>query len=703
MAAPSLAAEALAQTPAAAAAATGLRLASPLRILNGLLFLVWLIALVSWLVIESRRYDVLAETQYQQQVLKAQELVQRSQEETVAIANLLRRNRLVIEALLVADHNTLLDAMLPMLDLPLVQFLAVYNPKGEITAQAHTPAVFGRPDELQSWLMSLDDKTRTDSRVAQVGKRLYLLSAGRVEDLNGLGGYMVAGTLIEQAFAEKLALATSAQVELKIGDLVLRSNPKPSASASRMERRAISLPPYLAKSGLTLNLIDDQAELRSSQRNSMLVGVVSMLVAGLFMLTVAFISSRAMAASNRKLLSALAQAQDARNEALEAKGRADEASRAKSEMLDRQEVQRQRLDLLVRCSNVGSFEWDALTNTSHYSGRLKEMLGYEQDAKTHNWNFKDMVHPDDWPVMGVRFVDLLKVQTAPGVVTKIESCDFRMLKQDRQPVWVHADAIAVAGLSGNTHQFIASFVDLTVLMSAEEDTRAALRRQQELNELRSRFVAMTSHEFRTPLATILSSGQLLKYYGERLPEDEKGEIISNIESGVQRMTQMLDKVLKISKAEAGMLEFNPQPIDLRSLCENLVEDARTQCPDSTCQLKTRFDFGRAEGLFDEKLLWHILQNLLSNALKYSPAGGVVRFEVMRQAGRMVFVVADQGIGIPEGEIADLFESFQRASNVGDIPGTGLGLAIVKHSVELHGGEIEVTSQAGQGATFTVRI
>jgi signal transduction histidine kinase len=118
---------------------------------------------------------------------------------------------------------------------------------------------------------------------------------------------------------------------------------------------------------------------------------------------------------------------------------------------------------------------------------------------------------------------------------------------------------------------------------------------------------------------------------------------------------------------------------------------------------TDLRFDASEGLYDEKLLRHVFENLLTNAIKYSPDGGEVRFEARRENGRMLFAVTDQGIGIPPEEQADLFESFHRASNVGDIPGTGLGLAIVKNSVERHGGEIQVASRPGEGTCFTVRI
>jgi signal transduction histidine kinase len=214
---------------------------------------------------------------------------------------------------------------------------------------------------------------------------------------------------------------------------------------------------------------------------------------------------------------------------------------------------------------------------------------------------------------------------------------------------------------------------------------------------------MTSHEFRTPLATILSSAELLKYYGDQLPPEEKLEVLQTIENGVHRMTRMLDRVLLLGKAEAQMLEFAPRALDLIALCKSMVDDVRVQLPDSRCSVVTQFTPPSRSRLYDEKLLRHIFGNLLSNAIKYSPNGGQVTFTVQPEGEKMLMTVSDEGIGVPADELAHLFESFHRASNVGDIQGTGLGLAIVKNSVNLHGGTITVRSVAGQGTTFTVLL
>ena len=252
-----------------------------------------------------------------------------------------------------------------------------------------------------------------------------------------------------------------------------------------------------------------------------------------------------------------------------------------------------------------------------------------------------------------------------------------------------------------------TMLDITGRRKAEEDMRTALSREVELNALRSRFVAMTSHEFRTPLATILSSAELLRHYADRLSPEDRLETLEGIEQSVQRMTRMLERVLLIGRSDADMLEFAPTSVNLDRLCRALMSEAMAQQPPNAPQIVYRFNLAQPVGRFDEKLLRHVFSNLLSNALKYSPQGEPVQFTVSEADGHVVFEVIDQGIGIPAEEIGHLFKSFHRASNVGNIPGTGLGLSIVKKSVELHGGTIEVRSQTGHepghGTCFTVRL
>lgn len=280
--------------------------------------------------------------------------------------------------------------------------------------------------------------------------------------------------------------------------------------------------------------------------------------------------------------------------------------------------------------------------------------------------------------------------------------EIQMRRLDGQLIWVSLSGQAVSprDLSQGT---VWTVLDITERKRAEEDIRVALVQQRELNDLRSRFVAMTSHEFRTPLATILSSAELLRFYGDRMDAEERQDIIQSIESSVQRMTLMLDRVLVLGKAEAQMLEFTPQALNVCDMLHELVRETVGQAPESSCTVLTDFPPGMDPGLFDDKLLRHVFGNLLSNAIKYSPGGGTVRLAIRTGPTHVEFTVSDQGIGIPRAELDHVFSSFHRASNVGNIKGTGLGLAIVKNAVELHGGTIAVSSEPGAGTCFTVRL
>jgi PAS domain S-box-containing protein len=327
--------------------------------------------------------------------------------------------------------------------------------------------------------------------------------------------------------------------------------------------------------------------------------------------------------------------------------------------------------------------------------KFAQMLGYPRQVLIGQPS--DHLHPDDesWQRFGVE-------ARASLIATGSYVCEKQLKRRNGELFWVEMGGSCLRPNDPDSG-VIWTFLDITERKKSESEIREALEQQKALNELRSRFVAMTSHEFRTPLAAILSAEELLRHYGDRLPQTERVEVLDSIASGVQRMSRMMDRVLLLGKADAGMLDFTPERVELLPLCRQFIDEARAQQPESRSEVVTEFGEGVGEGVYDEKLLRHIFSNLLSNALKYSPGGGQVGFKVRREGQSTVFEVADQGIGIPPDEISHLFESFHRASNVGAIQGTGLGLAIVKNAVQMHGGGIEVASALGQGTTFTVTL
>ncbi|MBW4576385.1 MAG: PAS domain S-box protein [Aphanothece sp. CMT-3BRIN-NPC111] len=251
--------------------------------------------------------------------------------------------------------------------------------------------------------------------------------------------------------------------------------------------------------------------------------------------------------------------------------------------------------------------------------------------------------------------------------------------------------------------------DITERQRAETEIRNAFEKEKQLNELKSRFITIASHEFRTPLTTILAAAESLEHYSHRWNEEKKVSYLHRIQDGVKRMTELLNDVLIVAKADAGKVEFEPKVINLIQFCQELTEEMQLadgnqhqiifvndgNFPDKTLAKKFAY--------MDEKLLRQIFTNLLSNAMKYSPCGSTIYFELSYQDENAVFQVQDQGIGIPPEDTELLFDAFHRAKNVGTISGTGLGLAIVKNAVDIHGGSITASSDVGVGTTFIVML
>ena len=235
-----------------------------------------------------------------------------------------------------------------------------------------------------------------------------------------------------------------------------------------------------------------------------------------------------------------------------------------------------------------------------------------------------------------------------------------------------------------------------------------LEKEKELRALKSSFVSMTSHEFRTPLAVIGSSTDLLQHYAEKLDASKKLKHFERIKSSIKHMTALLEDVLMISKVEAHKIDFNPVDIDVIEFCRDLVEELQQSKPEYQILLAIHGLDNSSEpksfhAQLDPKLLRQILTNLLTNAIKYSPVGSNVYFDLNCEPDYLCFRVRDEGIGIPAEDVKKIFNPFHRAINVGNISGTGLGLAIVHKYVELHQGKITIESEVNVGTTFIVTI
>ncbi len=258
----------------------------------------------------------------------------------------------------------------------------------------------------------------------------------------------------------------------------------------------------------------------------------------------------------------------------------------------------------------------------------------------------------------------------------------------------------------------ASFIfmtDVSLEKASRDQLTKALQQERELGELKTRFVSMASHEFRTPLATIQTASELLQHYQDRLKPEEREEAIADIQLSVQRMQGMIDNFLTLGRMSVDAMRFAPSDLAVVDCLRGVVGEAvNVDRQQHLVMLDVSPQVPMAQLLvLDEVLLRQIVGNLLGNACKYSDSGTTVwlRLNRLQDTGQLWLTidVADSGIGIPQSDMPHLFETFHRASNTGEVRGTGLGLAIVKRAVEAHGGIIKVQSQAGVGSTFSVRL
>ena len=233
------------------------------------------------------------------------------------------------------------------------------------------------------------------------------------------------------------------------------------------------------------------------------------------------------------------------------------------------------------------------------------------------------------------------------------------------------------------------------LRESQRQLREALAQEQELNELKSRFVSMASHEFRTPLATILTSVSLIDKYNEPEQLGKKKKHINRVKSNVRNLNNILNDFLSVSKLEEGKVRAESEWMDLHALIQEALEDITPEAKKGQ-QFMTNWEGEKRNVFLDPKLIRNILNNLLSNAIKYSPEGKEIHLNVRLRPKELLLEVKDHGIGIPEAEQVHLFERFFRARNVTNIQGTGLGLSIVKKYVELMDGEISCESKENHG-------
>jgi PAS domain S-box-containing protein len=276
--------------------------------------------------------------------------------------------------------------------------------------------------------------------------------------------------------------------------------------------------------------------------------------------------------------------------------------------------------------------------------------------------------------------------------------DLSRQKEDERKIKSYTEELEVK-IKERTQDLVRSINELE---TAKEHVSALFEKEKELNQLKTRFVSMASHEFRTPLSSIQLSASLIDKYSSKHDVTNVEKHTSKIKNAINNLTTILNDFLSLEKLEAGKVEPNASWFDMISFAEEIAEEM--QLISKQNQLIVYEHTGTSAQVFlDQNLLKNCIINLISNAIKYSGENTMIQFNSILRQGELIVEVKDNGIGIPEADKIGLFEPFFRAHNTGDIPGTGLGLNIVKRYVGLMNGTVSCETEQNKGTTFTLHF
>jgi signal transduction histidine kinase len=407
------------------------------------------------------------------------------------------------------------------------------------------------------------------------------------------------------------------------------------------------------------------------------------------------------------------------------------------------ETTKMNYDLAVKSGSIGLWQWDKEAELIIFDKILKEQYGLEElSGKLSTMEWMQFIHQEDRDRIINYFGELFKVGDENF------KFDHRMEVALRENLWFLVRGKIFYDDNGIPFKIIGTSTNISELKQAEqqindlnkslenkvkdrtsrlefvlkelqgeieirktisdellvakEDLLVALDTEKELSELKSRFISMVSHEYRTPLTVILSSVSIIDYYYDKLDKEDIDLHLSKIKSSVQKMTNLLEDIIIISKDTAGKIEVVKKEINVVELCRSALDEIAY-----IDHKQHSFDFIHHASDFvwqtDEKLLTHVLTNLLSNATKYSAINTRIKIEFVPGIDEIIFKITDSGIGIPKEEEDKIFEPFFRCKNAENIPGTGLGLSISQKFSHLLGGDITFESEYKKGSTFTLKL
>ncbi|MBK8025081.1 MAG: PAS domain S-box protein [Chloroflexi bacterium] len=353
----------------------------------------------------------------------------------------------------------------------------------------------------------------------------------------------------------------------------------------------------------------------------------------------------------------------------------------------------QRLELATRAAGIGIWDWNLVEDSWFWDEGMGEIFGLSEEERAHlEEGGRKYIHPEDLARLLEDFANTLNT----GALLESE---YRIIHRNGESRHIRNSGLLLRDDKGSPAHVVGVTLDVTHLKSAEAALHSTLQKERELNSLKSRFISMASHEFRTPMAAIMATAETLIAYRARMTDEQIGDRLHKIRQQIGHMKELVEGVLDLSRIQAGRMEYTPEPGDLCALCQEIVEEFASQA-----SYQDRVLYACAQEhlhtRFDKRLMRHVIANLVQNALKYSPSEKPVHVVLSEDEAHITLTVRDEGIGIPPDDLKHLFEPFHRATNVGAIPGSGLGLSIVKQAAEAHGGIIRVESELDCGTTFT---
>jgi PAS domain S-box-containing protein len=329
----------------------------------------------------------------------------------------------------------------------------------------------------------------------------------------------------------------------------------------------------------------------------------------------------------------------------------------------------------------------------YVSNSFTEILGYRPEEVINKIAF-NYIHPEDCIFVKNTHDEFLRT-------ANYQLMTYRFRKKDNTYVWLETTSKNMVDHNSVVVGLQTSSRDISERIKVGEEMKTALLKERKFNELKSKFVSMASHQFRTPLTVIYSNAEIIDIKTDNLEmnnRDSIGSITARIKNEVDRMTELMNNILIFGKQESDKIKKNIQPIDLNEFIALFI---KTYFDEGRCERKIQIIIkGNKQTVFtDETLIIHVLTNLISNAFKYSIGRPDPKLIITYLKRQCKIEIIDFGIGIPEKEIQHLFTSFFRASNTSTITGSGLGLVIVKQFTEFLNGEVELTTKEGFGTTI----